>query len=206
MKVIASVLNVRSGPGITFEVITQVRRDDRVLVIETFGDWSRLASPCGWVSSRFLAPPLLTPPSGLAGLEQMFGKPTSPECSAGRIQLPSPLKIGWMNAQVTILACHAEMEGVFSQLFAEIYAKDLWRKIKTYDGIYSPRKIGRTGKWSTHAWGIAIDLNAATNRQGAPGDMDRDLVMTFESHGFVWGGDWAGAKKDAMHFQFVRGY
>ena len=32
------------------------------------------------------------------------------------------------------------------------------------------------------------------------------IVAAFKRSGFVWGGDWSGAGKDPMHFQYCSGY
>jgi D-alanyl-D-alanine carboxypeptidase len=55
---------------------------------------------------------------------------------------------------------------------------------------------------SVHAWGIAIDLNAASNKPGSRGDMDERVIKIFCEHGFYWGGNFG----DPMHFQFAVGY
>jgi hypothetical protein len=31
-------------------------------------------------------------------------------------------------------------------------------------------------------------------------------VAAFKRSGFAWGGDWSGANKDPMHFQYCTGY
>ncbi len=69
---------------------------------------------------------------------------------------------------------------------------------------YRPQRTG--SKLSTHSWGIAIDLNPATNQQGSDGNMDPKLVEIFRCARFQWGGDWKGKARDPMHFQFCTGY
>ena len=32
------------------------------------------------------------------------------------------------------------------------------------------------------------------------------MARTYERAGFAWGGDWSGAGKDPMHFQYCTGY
>ena len=65
---------------------------------------------------------------------------------------------------------------------------------------YVKRKIAGTNVWSTHSWGIAIDLNAPSNWRGGPGNIPHDVVDLWENHGFAWGGAWAHT--DPMHFEF----
>ncbi len=58
-----------------------------------------------------------------------------------------------------------------------------------------------TGAVSRHAWGLAIDLNAAANPYGERSTQDRRLVEVMERNGFAWGGRWA--TPDAMHFEYM---
>jgi hypothetical protein len=205
MNVTAAVLNVRSGPGTDFRVLSQLRQGDLVEIAETRGDWVWVGP--GWVSRAFLATPaVLNVPRGLAAITAMFGQPGALAASSGRAVLPAPLKLGWSSAEVTRFACHALLEDSFTRVFHTIHARGLWPAIRTFDGCYNARKIGSTGKWSTHAWGIAVDLNSATNRQGSAGNMPQSIIRIFEEEGFYWGGRWSGAARDPMHFQFAEGY
>ncbi|MDQ3812761.1 MAG: M15 family metallopeptidase, partial [Armatimonadota bacterium] len=56
---------------------------------------------------------------------------------------------------------------------------------------------------SSHSWGIAFDLNAATNPySGEVSPENRALNEVFHRYGLAWGGDWAG-EKDAMHWELA---
>lgn len=72
-----------------------------------------------------------------------------------------------------------------------------------YGGIFVPRFIGRDPSrgLSLHSWGIAIDLNVATNQLGTQGDMDPRVVSVMASWGFAWGGTWS--RPDPMHFELA---
>jgi hypothetical protein len=206
MRVIASELRVRSGPGTDFEIMRVLKRDTSVDVVETHGGWSRI-TPCGWVSSMHLAPHVISlAPSGLQEIIARFGQAAQPRCSAGRVTLPAPLKLSWNTSRVSIIACHVEMVPMFSGVFGEIYANGHWDLLRNYGGIYNARQTRGGTKWSTHAWGIAVDLNTDTNQMGTKGDMPREIIGVFKRHGFVWGGDWTGRSIDPMHFQFADGY
>jgi D-alanyl-D-alanine carboxypeptidase len=69
-----------------------------------------------------------------------------------------------------------------------------------YAGCYAPRRIPGSGALSLHAWGLAIDLNAAANPQFGRSRQDRRLVRAMERAGFTWGGRWPTAP-DPMHFE-----
>ncbi|HET7566526.1 MAG TPA: M15 family metallopeptidase [Gaiellaceae bacterium] len=83
----------------------------------------------------------------------------------------------------------------------------------------SPCSGGRTGSWSMHAYGEAIDLDPVENPYVGCGQtrdptavsyMDRSrrrrgmvtpaVVRLFASIGWGWGGSWSGSTKDYMHF------
>ena len=58
---------------------------------------------------------------------------------------------------------------------------------------------------STHAWGIAIDLNNHIAGWLDPdGVQPEGIVDAFKKRGFIWGGDWSEQYVDMMHFQACR--
>jgi hypothetical protein len=69
-----------------------------------------------------------------------------------------------------------------------------------YAGCYAPRRIPGSGSLSLHAWGLAIDLNAAANPRLGDSRQDRRLVRAMEEAGFTWGGRWPTVP-DPMHFE-----
>jgi hypothetical protein len=60
---------------------------------------------------------------------------------------------------------------------------------------------------SNHAWGLALDLNATKNPMTSDGklhtDMPATVVAIWTSLGFMWGGNYSGARKDTMHYEFA---
>jgi hypothetical protein len=99
------------------------------------------------------------------------------------------------------VTCHRLMLPQLRGALEEVQAAGLAGTLKTYDGCYVPRFIERdpTGSISLHTWGIAIDMDAATNYRGIEGTMDRRVVDIFKRWGFAWGGDWKYT--DPMHFE-----
>lgn len=73
-----------------------------------------------------------------------------------------------------------------------------------YGGCYLPRHIdwNPAASLSMHAWGVAFDVNVATNWLGDEPQLDRRVVEVFADHGFGWGGDWR--RPDGMHFELER--
>lgn len=161
----------------------------------------------------------LTPPHGLDEIRAIFGNiydyiGTNGEPTPGweskfitgavlPYSIPYTYKPG---AIITRLRCHVKLKEIIPSVFAEIDRKGLRNKIKTCGGCYNFRTKRGGSSFSTHSWGIAIDLNELTNPMGKPGDMEPRVVEIFESFGFKWGGDWPGRSKDPMHFQFCTGY
>lgn len=154
----------------------------------------------------------MTPPIGLAAIKAMFGDPSSVNMDDPKTELawrrkiqaaadyPAPLD---GDPKRTKIWCHrllaVEVEGVLR----DIHAAGLWPLLKTI-GCYNFRTARGLRKLSTHCWGIALDINGATNPLGAVGDMDKRVVEIFEKRGWTWGGWWS--RPDFMHFQFASGY
>jgi hypothetical protein len=88
------------------------------------------------------------------------------------------------------------------------------------ESVPSPCTGGtRSGRWSNHAYGYAVDLNPVENPYVGCGRVhdpasasyvDRSrlrkgmvtpaVVRAFRSIGWGWGGDWTGRTRDYMHF------
>ena len=82
--------------------------------------------------------------------------------------------------------------------------RGLSQKLKTFGGCLNIRQTRNGTGWSTHSWGIAIDLNPTWNKQGEGSfELGEEIAKCFEEEGFIWGGRWTGAWVDAMHFQFA---
>lgn len=152
-------------------------------------------------------------PDGQAQIQQVFGEfqwEENPD-ARGRILLLDD----WERRNIRLMRDipalpggriygHKLLEPVFRAVFGEIMDKGLASSLRTYDGCFVPRHKmwNPRNDLSAHSWGIAIDLNAATNMPGMRGDMDPQIVEVFRAHGFTWGGDFG----DPMHFQYCINY
>lgn len=97
--------------------------------------------------------------------------------------------------------CHRLVAPKFQIAFRNVVSRGFAGQLKTFDGCYNPRLKRGGNSWSTHSWGIAIDLNAPWNAFGQRNfQMTQELAQCFRDVGFVWGGDWS--YPDAMHFQY----
>jgi hypothetical protein len=159
------------------------------------------------------------PPHGCGQIIQMFGDifayirqdhtldPTWHTDCLTAVELPFAMTLSWDHSRsVQRLTCHKKLVGIFTHAFAEIQAAGLQSRITSFGGCFSFRPQRTGSKLSTHAWGIAIDLNPESNAQGSAGDMDSGVISIFRQAGFSWGGDWQGKVRDPMHFQFCTGY
>lgn len=102
----------------------------------------------------------------------------------------------WDGVSVTMHSGLAELVTMLMDL-TEVRGYDI-RQGETWG--YAPRKVAGTNTWSTHAWGLAIDINAPANGRGGQGDVPPEIVDMWRGHGFIWGGAWAFT--DPMHFEF----
>lgn len=75
-----------------------------------------------------------------------------------------------------------------------------------YDGTYAFRKMRGGTCYSMHAYGCAIDFDAARNSMGRAGRFTSDsiIVRAFAAENWTWGGAWCGKSCDPMHFQATK--
>lgn len=67
------------------------------------------------------------------------------------------------------------------------------------DWSYANRVVRGGDSKSSHAFGIAIDVNALSNVLGTTGDMPAEVVRQWQVEGGAWGGRWS--RPDPMHFE-----
>jgi hypothetical protein len=124
-----------------------------------------------------------------------------------RAALPFPLTLSFDPTKaVSSFTCHKLLVTVFTDVFSKLQASGMQAKVTSFGGCFAfrPQRTGTV--FSTHCWGIAIDLNPGTNQQGSAGDMDAEVIKIFRQAGFEWGRDWSGRTRDPMHFQYCTGY
>jgi hypothetical protein len=97
--------------------------------------------------------------------------------------------------------------GILPQLRAAmtaVRARGLADTVTSFHGCFVPRHIGwnDANLLSYHSWGIAFDLNLATNIRGEAPHQDPRLVAILDRFGFQWGGTWI--VPDGNHFEFHR--
>ena len=118
---------------------------------------------------------------------------------------PAFLRRNIVTRSVPILGsvtCHRQMIRPLRAALGELARRGLSHLVDPgdYAGCYAPRRIQARGQLSLHAWGVAIDINAAANPFMGRSRQDPRLVRTMQRHGFTWGGEWP-TRPDPMHFE-----
>jgi hypothetical protein len=160
-------------------------------------------------------------PEGIEGILAVYGRPFDDEGELDKtwyaentrlFNLPVDLRLSWKpEVYVSRIRTHKLVGDAMIDALAEIAWQ--YRDRLHIDGLdmlggtynYRFKRGGRN--LSTHAWGIAIDLNPQI---GGLGDVEaarlypKPIIDAFTKRGFMWGGSWT--VPDAMHFQAAAGY
>ncbi|WP_037348929.1 M15 family metallopeptidase [Sediminibacter sp. Hel_I_10] len=128
------------------------------------------------------------------------------------IQLPYPMRLAWdLEVTVTRMSCHKLLADKFTAVFEDLLQYYGLAEIKRlgidlFGGCFNYRRMRGGSSWSTHAWGIAIDLDPARNELRESKRTARfarpeykPMIDIFYKHGFIS----LGVEKDYdwMHFQ-----
>jgi hypothetical protein len=114
-----------------------------------------------------------------------------------------PPEIEWVNIASGLRAnhvyCNRDIAPLLTKALANVVERGLEDQLKTFDGCLMIRDVrGEPGKPSCHSYACAIDINAATNKLGTPGDMSPELAVCFTDAGFTHGRTFH--RQDPMHF------
>ena len=171
-----------------------------------------VVGPITWRKLKLVdqeVPKIIVSPVGLCGIQKLFGDALEPgywNAYGGFCETPSKLNhvFTYQYDGKNGFWCNKILIHKFQNIYKDIVAERLENKLHTFDGCYNCRYIRGKTILSTHAWGIAVDHNAATNPLGVRGRMSPDIVNVFERHGFTWGGRWS--RLDFQHFQYAINY
>jgi hypothetical protein len=129
-----------------------------------------------------------------------------------RINLPYPMRIAWDPTHtVSTMVCHRLVADKFVAVFNDLLSHYGMAKLKElgidlFGGCFNFRKMRGGTEWSTHSWGIAIDLDPSRNKLKETSKTARfarpeykPMIDIFYKHGFIS----LGREKnyDWMHFQ-----
>lgn len=143
-----------------------------------------------------------------------YGEPGDPS-NLTTIIPPFPMYLAWdKTKQISKITCHKLIADDLLNALTEILEhygladiKDL--NIDIYGGCLNVRKMRGGKKYSTHAWGVAIDLDPANNKlrwdrfkASFAGEHYDVMFNIFKKHGFYS----LGKEKDYdwMHLQAVK--
>jgi beta-N-acetylhexosaminidase len=100
---------------------------------------------------------------------------------------------------------HPAVAGCLQAVANEIKTNNIQYEIKVMGGYrLDGTGTGQIGLRSYHSYGVAVDINPATNPYTtgtAPHDIPQSYVDAFHHHGWSWGGGW-NSVKDYMHFEY----
>lgn len=149
------------------------------------------------------------PSDNQADLIQFYGTP-GPQVEAQLVKVVPPFQMYYDSKPIASIKFHKKCASALLAALTEIwdhYGHDQKKidalGISKYNGAYNPRFIrGSSTKWSNHAYGAAIDINADANGFGAGhGNIPQPVIDAFKRQGARWGGDYRG-RTDPMHFEF----
>lgn len=98
--------------------------------------------------------------------------------------------------------CNRKLVAPLERAIRNLINEGVSDELKTWNGCFNIRKSRGLSSQSLHSWGIAVDVNAATNALGAEPTLSICFVDCFKREGFDWGGEWK--RKDGMHFQLSK--
>lgn len=143
-------------------------------------------------------------PNGYSGIVSVFGAPCNGDANANALY--------WTAADNGVnyaVRYHRKLGGTrSSNLYPDVRFHVMYQGYdpRIYHGIwgYNCRYISGTTKYSTHAWGIAVDINSAyehVNHYHCH-TVPSGVGTIFKGHKWSWGFSWG----DCMHFQYATGY
>lgn len=148
-------------------------------------------------------------------LEKKFGHPESKETKGQivMIPLPYPMKLAWDKSKiVNRMRCNKIAAEAFKSVFDDLLSEYGLDKIQElgidlFGGCYNRRAMRGGTSWSSHSWGISVDLDPSRNKlretkrtaRFARPEYDK-MIAIFEKHGFISLGKYKDY--DWMHFQF----
>jgi len=138
--------------------------------------------------------PVAGRPHGLAQIKSTFG-----EAGSNLVSVKMP---AGKDGKMISVTCNAKIADKMKGAFEEIKEKGLSHLIDSFDGCYNYRNKRGGSSLSTHAWGIAFDINASQNPMGSSKQTagQSQLAAIFEKYGFHQ------LENDPMHFQYCTGY
>lgn len=164
----------------------------------------------GWRDKHWSYP---VKPSGYSEIVNRFGQPCNANANAISMQWRAQdngvhytvrfhKKLGGMGTEVV-----PNQGGSSTNLDNDVrgHIRNAHLDQYTLSGIwgYNCRYISGTSRYSTHAWGIAVDVSSAYDQNGECwSDVNHHHAPIWQDHRWTWGRAWC----DSMHFQYATNY
>lgn len=131
---------------------------------------------------------------------QCLAKYGTPEKQSHMIvyDIPTELEVGVVPKK---LYMNKDAVAPFRDAIVNLIQRGHITELHTFDGCFNIRTQRGASSTSLHSWGIAIDVNAATNGLGKTPTLSAGFVKCFTDAGWDWGGLWH--RLDGMHFQLA---
>lgn len=124
----------------------------------------------------------------------------APELEKAMVIFHVPLDLT-LGAVPSRIYCNKDLVLPLTKALRNVVTRGLSYQLKSWDGCFNIRQKKGSLAVSLHAWGLAIDINAAWNGWKKVPTMSKELVACFTDAGFEWGGNWR--TPDGMHFQLA---
>lgn len=148
--------------------------------------------------------------STTAKLVKKYGNPTIDPLSFERKHMISFDIPNDINAAIPALPnriyCNKDLAKPLEKVLRALIEQGLHKEIKTWDGCFNIRKQRGSSVISTHAFGMAIDMNAAHNpfRHTREQCIAKGLIPFTKEFVAVWEKNgWTSLPSDLMHFQYT---
>jgi hypothetical protein len=89
----------------------------------------------------------------------------------------------------------------FERVLRQLITEGLYLEIKEWNGCFNPRRSRGLDSISHHAWGLAIDMNAATNPLFGTVNWSESFLNVWRENGWTCGADFR-RRVDGMHFEY----
>jgi peptidoglycan hydrolase-like protein with peptidoglycan-binding domain len=141
-------------------------------------------------------------------LIEFYGAPKA-AVESQLVNVTPPFRMTYAGDPISGIKCHRKCAQALSVALNRIwdaYGRDQAAidrdRVSIYDGVYNPRKIAGSDRWSNHAFAAAIDIDGPHNGfNTGHGTMPQRVIDAFKSVGARWGGDYKN-RTDPMHFEF----
>jgi hypothetical protein len=136
-------------------------------------------------------------------IQQKYGMPDEAYQSKYCIMWLVQNDFAWFPAKRIFI--NKEFKDKLFKAFTNLEKLGLHTEIKTFDGCYNARSVRGNSVLSLHAYAMAMDLNAATEKLGqVKTNFSGQFIAVMIAQGIFWGGNYIN-RKDPMHFSLYNG-